>query len=957
MRWLAPLLGPRAPPDASLISARPLQALPLVPIVASTCAAYTGVANAAALGSCPMGAGTCTNNAGLCDCTVGLTAANMAVGTCSAVTLTGAAACTPVCLQGYTATVPVVASSVCAAGGGSGGTATMGSCIKNAGTCTNNAGLCDCTVGLAAANMDVGTGSTACSALTVTDAPACTPVCKSGYVATTPIVASSVCAIGGGSGGTATLGLCNKNAGVCTAQASVCATNVASAWTANAVTGNGCSATQIAGGVPCTPACNTGYTSTGGTLATYCGTNPAAGATADILTMVGTCTVNANVCNSNVASAWPDNAVAGSGCSATQVVGGPPCTPVCGPGFISTSATLPTTCAAGASGATAGVLTKAGTCTAAPATSICDSSVVGAWTANAATGPGCIAQQTVGGAPCTPVCASGYYSTGVALSTTCAAGASGATAGAITKVGTCTALTTVCDCVTVLPASLAAGTCTVNTPTGAGACQPVCASSYTIGGTALGTATCPAGTAPAKGICTPPTTGACTANSCAANVAPTNGALGTCSSTGLSNGAACTMTCTSLYTVSGLQSCSLGVLTAATCILTTSVCNPVSDLTLGTTVANSAVGACTTVQGPGATCKGACALNFSPTTPVVSACASSRRTLGSFVNSGVCTSNLNVCDCSSATIPTNGNIGTCTALQVAGMNCAPACNTGYTATTQGVVVCTSSTAATGPAPLGTCSTAIATVCGPNPCDATKFSYTANNAVGTCTSSQASGTTCAPGCAPGYSQTTAGSATCTLGVFAVVTPAVCAAVTTTTITTTTLVQSMTFAATIAAFPTTGVPSLVAPLSDVNFNGAFYAYAVASGMGTFATATQVFTATPGVALSATAGRRGTAVKFTSTVKTCTGPVASCPTTTYASAATLATVQNTLGGGTTFATLISSTATQNAVTGALTIAAPTGVSTVTPSTTSTQVGDAGRIAFVAVTAFTTAVIAMIM
>ena len=169
--------------------------------------------------------------------------------------------------------------------------------------------------------------------------------------------------------------------------------------------------------------------------------------------------------------------------------------------------------------------------------------------------------------------------------------------------------------------------------------------------------------------------------------------------------------------------------------------------------------------------------------------------------------------------------------------------------------------------------------------------------------------------------------------------------------------MTFAATIAAFPTTGVPSLVAPLSDVNFNGAFYAYAVASGMGTFATATQVFTATPGIALSATAGRRGTAVKFTSTVKTCTGPVASCPTTTYASAATLATVQNTLGGGTTFATLISSTATQNAVTGALTIAAPTGVSTVTPSTTSTQVGDAGRTAFVAVTAFTTAVIAMIM
>ena len=51
---------------------------------------------------------------------------------------------------------------------------------------------------------------------------------------------------------------------------------------------------------------------------------------------------------------------------------------------------------------------------------------------------------------------------------------------------------------------------------------------------------------------------------CDASTAPTNGGVGTCTSS-LAHGATCQPTCNNGYTVSGTSSCSAGTLTAATC--------------------------------------------------------------------------------------------------------------------------------------------------------------------------------------------------------------------------------------------------------------------------------------------------------------------------------------------------------------------------------------------------------
>ena len=62
---------------------------------------------------------------------------------------------------------------------------------------------------------------------------------------------------------------------------------------------------------------------------------------------------------------------------------------------------------------------------------------------------------------------------------------------------------------------------------------------------------------------------------CDAITAPTNGALGTCTSS-LASGSTCLPTCNTGYTVSGSSSCLLGVLTAATCFSTVD-CSSLND--------------------------------------------------------------------------------------------------------------------------------------------------------------------------------------------------------------------------------------------------------------------------------------------------------------------------------------------------------------------------------------------
>ena len=104
---------------------------------------------------------------------------------------------------------------------------------------------------------------------------------------------------------------------------------------------------------------------------------------------------------------------------------------------------------------------------------------------------------------------------------------------------------------------------------------------------------------------------------------------------------------------------------------------------------------------------------------------------------------LATCDASAA--PTNGAVGTCTSTLASGSTCQPTCNTGYTVS--GTSSCT----------LGALTAA---TCSANPCDAS--AAPANGAVGDCTSTLASGSTCQPTCNAGY--TVSGTSSCLAGTF-------------------------------------------------------------------------------------------------------------------------------------------------------------------------------------------------
>ena len=104
---------------------------------------------------------------------------------------------------------------------------------------------------------------------------------------------------------------------------------------------------------------------------------------------------------------------------------------------------------------------------------------------------------------------------------------------------------------------------------------------------------------------------------------------------------------------------------------------------------------------------------------------------------------LATCDASAA--PTNGAVGTCTSTLASGSTCQPTCNTGYTVS--GTSSCYDGTLT-------------AATCSASPCDAS--AAPANGAVGTCTSTLASGSTCQPTCNTGY--TVSGTSSCLAGTF-------------------------------------------------------------------------------------------------------------------------------------------------------------------------------------------------
>ena len=147
------------------------------------------------------------------------------------------------------------------------------------------------------------------------------------------------------------------------------------------------------------------------------------------------------------------------------------------------------------------------------------------------------------------------------------------------------------------PDNGAAGTCTLpltsgewnaGTYTSGSVCQPTCDAGYTVSGIA----SCFAGTT---------TFATCEADPCAAPAAPANGAVGTCT-TPLLSGGSCQPTCDAGYTVSGTASCFAGTTTFATC--EPSPCEGLQPPT------NGAVGTCTTTLASGGACTPTCDAGF-----------------------------------------------------------------------------------------------------------------------------------------------------------------------------------------------------------------------------------------------------------------------------------------------------------------------------------------------------------
>ena len=223
---------------------------------------------------------------------------------------------------------------------------------------------------------------------------------------------------------------------------------------------------------------------------------------------------------------------------------------------------------------------------------------------------------------------------------------------------------TTCDASTA-PTNGGVGTCTSTLASGS-TCQPTCNSGYTVSGVSscsagtLSAATCVSSSVPAcltsnscsssastrfdSGVTTSSggnTYECCTSNgklclstasltecplkSCDASTAPTNGGVGTCTST-LASGSTCQPTCNSGYIVSGTSSCNNGMLSAATCVRNT--CDA------STAPTNGGVGTCTSSLAGGATCQPTC--NSGYTLSGVSLCNAATSDSASTLSAATC---------------------------------------------------------------------------------------------------------------------------------------------------------------------------------------------------------------------------------------------------------------------------------------------------------------------------------
>jgi len=245
-------------------------------------------------------------------------------------------------------------------------------------------------------------------------------------------------------------------------------------------------------------------------------------------------------------------------------------------------------------------------------------------------------------------------------------------------------------------------------------------------------------------------------SSCDASTPPNNGAIGDCTDA-LASEATCQPTCDSGYTVSGSSSCTSGVLTAATCgapvlISQEHKCKP--NVYIPTENRTCVAAVCTI---------GECA-DYIKTR---SDCSQAYFNYGELNGGCGCVTDVDVdCtdsanqglpdneyersiwavrsdSCDASTHPKNGAIGSCSDTLASGSTCQPTCDSGYT-------ISGSSSCTTGSLTAATCEA--------DPCDASAAPV--NGAVGDCTDTLASGSTCQPTCDSGY--TISGSSSCTTG---------------------------------------------------------------------------------------------------------------------------------------------------------------------------------------------------
>jgi hypothetical protein len=201
--------------------------------------------------------------------------------------------------------------------------------------------------------------------------------------------------------------------------------------------------------------------------------------------------------------------------------------------------------------------------------------------------------------------------------------------------------------------------------------------------------------------------------SCDASAAPSNGQVGTCSSS-LASGSDCQVQCNSGYVATGKTYCLGTQLSPASCIP--------ESCDASSIIQNAQIGNCTNILASGSSCMPSCNIGYT-------------------VNGATtCTAGVlqyATCDadpCTGITAPPNGDVGDCPTSMKHGAGCTPTCKAGYEIQGQGKTTCHAGTLTLAHCEAKHCDTSQAPTHG---------------SAGTCREYLASGAQCRFGCDPGY----------------------------------------------------------------------------------------------------------------------------------------------------------------------------------------------------------------